>query len=96
MRIEVVYATSSRQELVELEVEAPLPVANAIRLSGIEERFAAEDLSTCDVGIWGRVVTRETIATDGDRIEIYRHLERDPREARRLRADMQDGRSRDD
>lgn len=90
MRIEVVYATPSRQELVELDVEAPLRVDDAIRMSRIESLFPEEDLSAREVGIWGRVVTRDTTAGDGDRIEIYRSLERDPREARRLRADSQD------
>lgn len=90
MRIEVVYATPARQELIELDVEAPLAVGDAIQQSGIETLFPEEDLSTRDVGIWGRVVTRDTMAGSGDRIEIYRPLERDPREARRLRADAQE------
>lgn len=90
MRIEIVYATPSRQELVELQVESPLSVADAIRRSGIEKLFPDDDLATADVGVWGRIVSRESMAGDGDRIEIYRPLERDPREARRLRAEAQD------
>lgn len=90
MRIEVVYATPSRQELVELSVDSPLSVADAIQRSGIENQFPDEDLATADVGIWGRVVSRETMAGDGDRIELYRPLAREPREARRLRAEAQD------
>lgn len=90
MRIEVVYATPSRQELIELDVEAPLSVAAAIRESGIERLFPDENLASTDVGIWGRIVTRDTLLADGDRVEIYRPLERDPRDARRLRADAQD------
>lgn len=89
MRIEVVYATPSRQELIELDVDAPLSVADAIRASGIERLFPDEDLAARDVGIWGRIVSRDAMAKDGDRIEIYRSLERDPREARRLRAESQ-------
>ena len=86
MRIEVVYATPSRQELVELSLDEPVTVAEAIRLSGIEDRFPESSLAAHDVGIWGRVVPRQTVVNDGDRIEIYRPLERDPRDARRLRA----------
>lgn len=86
MRIEVVYATPSRQALVEIEVDAPLTVADAIRQSGIAGQFPEEDLSTREVGIWGRIVRRDTQVGDGDRVEIYRPLDRDPREARRLRA----------
>lgn len=91
MRIEVVYATPSRQELVELSVEAPISVAAAIRLSGLEDRFPGHNLAALDVGIWGRTVSREAMTGDGDRIEIYRPLQRDPREARRLRAKQKDG-----
>lgn len=90
VRIEVVYATKSRQELVELSVEVPPTVAEAIRLSGIGARVPDTDLDALDVGIWGRVVSRDTIVSDGDRIEIYRPLQRDPREARRLRAAQTD------
>ena len=90
MRIEVVYATPSRQELVELDVDAPISVNAAIRLSGLEDRFPGHNLATLDVGIWGRTVSRETMTGDGDRVEIYRPLQRDPREARRLRAKQKD------
>ena len=90
MRIEIVYATPSRQELVELQVESHLSVADAIRRSGIERQFPDDDLATADVGVWGRIVLRESMVGDGDRIEIYRPLQRDPREARRLRAEAQD------
>lgn len=87
MRIEVVFATPSRQELVEISVAAPVSVGDAIRLSGIAGRFPDQNLDSHDVGIWGRVVSRETMTKEGDRVEIYRPLDRDPREARRLRAD---------
>ena len=83
MRIEVVYALSDQQELIELSVDAGTSVETAIRLSGITERFAGLDVSACTVGVWGRVVAPATILKDGDRVEIYRPLELDPREARR-------------
>lgn len=94
MRIEVVYATPSRQELIEISVDAPVTVAAAIQQSGIRQRFPDTNLEALDVGIWGRVVSRETLVNDGDRVEIYRPLQRDPREARRLRAAQEDGQAR--
>lgn len=93
MQIEVVYAIPSRQELIELDVAAPLTVGDAIRRSGIEDRFPGEDLASAEVGIWGRPVSRDTLAVDGDRVEIYRPLERDPRDARRLRAQSESARA---
>ena len=47
---------------------------------------AAVDISTQAVGIWGRVAGLETELAEGDRVEIYRPLAMDPKEARRLRA----------
>ena len=38
------------------------------------------------VGIFGRVVSPDTPVADGDRIELYRPLAADPKEARRRRA----------
>ena len=83
MKIEVVYALPDRQELIELSVDAGTSVETAIGLSGIAERFPELDLTACAVGVWGRVVAPATILRDGDRVEIYRPLEIDPREARR-------------
>jgi putative ubiquitin-RnfH superfamily antitoxin RatB of RatAB toxin-antitoxin module len=38
------------------------------------------------VGIWGKRVSPDTTVRAGDRVELYRPLEVDPREARRQRA----------
>ena len=40
-------------------------------------------LAACQLGIWGRLVNRDQTLEDGDRVEIYRPLEIDPRETRR-------------
>ena len=75
-----------------LAVELPVALApgatalDAIRASGVLERFAELDLSRLPVGIWGRACALETRLADGDRVEIYRPLAVDPKEARRLRA----------
>lgn len=37
-------------------------------------------------GVWGRVRPKTHVLRDGDRIEIYRQLTADPKEARRTRA----------
>ena len=72
-----------RQELISLELPPGSTVNDAIRKSRIHERFPSQDLSGLEVGIWGRVVPRNQRLEAGDRIEIYRPLEMDPREARR-------------
>ncbi len=83
MDIEVVFALPERQELISLAVDAGTTVGTAISLSAIGDRFPDEDLSTYQVGIWGNVVTRDHLLQHGDRLELYRPLLMDPRDARR-------------
>lgn len=83
IEVEVVYARPQRQELITLTVPDGTTVAGAIAASGIEARFPDEDLTRLPTGIWGRRAERGRRLADGDRVEIYRPLRMDPREARR-------------
>ncbi len=84
--IEVVYASPTAQELLALEVPAGCTVEAAIDRSGIIELFPEIDLMQQKVGIFGKQVSLSSYVQAGDRIEIYRPLLVDPKEARRLRA----------
>lgn len=86
LRVEVVYATADEQVLIELQVNEGSSVQTVIETSAICDRFPTDDLATCEVGIWGRPVKRSDSVHDGDRVELYRPLTMNPREARRLRA----------
>jgi len=86
IRVEVVYATADEQALLELRIDEGSSVQKVIDSSAICDRFPTEDLATCAVGIWGRLVERSDMVRDGDRVELYRPLAMDPRDARRLRA----------
>jgi putative ubiquitin-RnfH superfamily antitoxin RatB of RatAB toxin-antitoxin module len=72
------------------EVDVALPagarVLDAIRASGAMVGEGAVDISTQAVGIWGRAAALDAPLADGDRVEIYRPLLMDPKEARRRRA----------
>ncbi len=83
IRVEVVFATPEEQRLVTVGLAAPATVADAITASALAERFPAEDFDRLQAGIWGNPVARGHTLSDGDRVEIYRPLELDPREARR-------------
>ncbi len=85
--VEVVLATPERQSLIELTLPAGATVADAIDGSGIIAQFpelAAVELAT---GVWGRETDADTVLRDGDRVELYRPLAMDPREARRRLAE---------
>lgn len=83
LHVEVVYALPERQELIPLVVEAGTTVQQAIDKSLLAELFPERDFERCRVGIWGHIVDREQPVRHGDRIELYRELLIDPRDARR-------------
>ena len=83
--VEVAYALPDRQVLLELEVEGGTTVQQAIQRSGILQRYPGIQLARGRVGIFGRRVELDAPLRDGDRVEIYRPLVADPREARRRR-----------
>ena len=83
IKVEVVFATPEHQPLISLLLPPGSTVEDAIVQSRISELFPTEDFSGFEVGIWGRVVARDRALIGGDRIEIYRPLAMDPREARR-------------
>jgi putative ubiquitin-RnfH superfamily antitoxin RatB of RatAB toxin-antitoxin module len=89
IRVEVVFATAERQELVALELDEGATVADAIDKSGLRALFSQVDFDTLEAGIWGRVVEPTTVLGEGDRVELYRPLARDPRDARRELARVQ-------
>jgi putative ubiquitin-RnfH superfamily antitoxin RatB of RatAB toxin-antitoxin module len=86
VRIVVVYCPRPGEvDIRELDVPAPLTVRDALAASGLLEAHPAIDLATQRVGIWGRRCRLEDSVREGDRIEVYRPLRVDPKEARRLR-----------
>jgi putative ubiquitin-RnfH superfamily antitoxin RatB of RatAB toxin-antitoxin module len=86
MQVEVAFAMPDRQFLERIEVPDGATVADAIRRSGVTRRFPDMDLERLDVGIWGKPVRRNRVLAEGDRVEVYRPLAMEPREARRLKA----------
>lgn len=86
MRIEVAYALPDRQELIELDLDAGATVADAVRASGLAERYPEIDPGKGPFGVFARRCDPARVLRPGDRVEIYRPLKVDPKEARRRRA----------
>lgn len=84
--VEVVYAVPGEQRRYAVSLPGPATVRDAIDASGVLRDFAAIDLAVQRVGIFGRLVALEHALATGDRVEIYRPLTADPKEARRRRA----------
>ncbi len=83
--VEVVYALATEQTLLMVRVGVDATVQQAIRDSGILQRYPAIDLTQLKVGVFGKIVALDARLRAGDRIEIYRPLTVDPKEARRQR-----------
>jgi putative ubiquitin-RnfH superfamily antitoxin RatB of RatAB toxin-antitoxin module len=84
--IEVAYATPDRQDLVTLEVPAGTTMAGAIEICRRESLLPQAVLASPDLGVFGRREPADRVLQPGDRVEIYRPLAVDPKEARRRRA----------
>jgi len=84
----VVYASVDRQVLRTCRVQEGTRVRAALVASGIADVFPELDLTTCPVGIFGKMVADpdNQMVQAADRLEIYRPLLADPKEIRRLRA----------
>jgi len=92
--VQVVYALPEAQEVVEVELEEGASVEYALDASGIPARHPEIDLKTQPIGVWGRPVTLAGGVRDRDRVEIYRALSADPKQARRRRATTENSRNR--
>ncbi|MGN6839951.1 RnfH family protein [Neisseria sp. P0021.S002] len=90
LEIEVVYGWPGKQVLKKMNVQNGCTAREAVCQSGLDEIFSELDLQTAPLGIFGKSVKDETLLRDKDRIEIYRPLLIDPKEARRKRVQNQD------
>lgn len=94
IRIEIAYAGSDAQYLVTVEVPAGTTLAGAIEVCRDQGLLPEAAFRYPDHGIFGRRASPDHVLEPGDRVEIYRPLEVDPKEARRRRARLRRNRSR--
>ncbi|MCU0255422.1 MAG: RnfH family protein [Vicinamibacterales bacterium] len=80
--IEVVHARPERQRVVVLPLAEGMTAMQAVLASGLLEEFALDPAGLA-LGVYGRRVDGSQALRAGDRVEIYRPLAADPREARR-------------
>ena len=81
----VAYATAERQFLWPVEIDAGASIAEVIAAARRGASEAAVPWESAPVGIFGALRERDAVPADGDRIELYRPLEQDPRARRRAR-----------
>lgn len=87
MKVTVVHAAGpERQKTVELEAPEGTTLLEAAQQSGIADSFPELDLAAAPKGVFGQRRQNSHLLQDGDRIEIYRPLQQNPKDARRYRA----------
>jgi putative ubiquitin-RnfH superfamily antitoxin RatB of RatAB toxin-antitoxin module len=89
IRVEVVYARPDVQRLIALDVVPGTTMAQAVEQSGVLTEFPEINLATAPMGIFSKIESTPAarVLQEGDRVELYRPLEMDPKEARKLRAE---------
>ena len=83
LKIEVVYATLDFQDIVQLRMQPGARAIEAFLASELSCLYPEIDNVNPPLGIFGISVEPATLLVDGDRVEIYRGLKVDPKEARR-------------
>lgn len=84
--VSVAVATGARQ-VVEamLQLAEGAVLADAVQACRLLPGLSTVDLQSMQAGVWGRKATAQQVLKDGDRVELYRPLQVDPKRARRER-----------
>jgi len=86
LSVEVVYGEAPRSMWTWRGHVAPgTTVEQALQASGLLQAHPQVAQARVAVGIWGRKCAMDSVLRERDRIELYRSLTVDPKEARRLR-----------
>jgi putative ubiquitin-RnfH superfamily antitoxin RatB of RatAB toxin-antitoxin module len=88
-RCAVAYATRERQYLWSVVLPYEATIADAVAAARRIANLESVPWDSAPVGIYGELRARSDVPQDGDRIELYRPLEGDPRERRRERVQRQ-------
>lgn len=86
--VEVAYALPHQQKIICVNVPAQTTLYQAVVLSNITAYFPQLNLDSATFGVFSKLEKspKTRIVQAGDRIEIYRPLLVDPKEARKARA----------
>ena len=91
LHVQVVYSPAPGAiDGVDLALPPGATVAEALRVSGLAARHPEVDFTRAGIGVWGSACDPGLALRDRDRVEVYRPLRVDPKEARRERF-RQDG-----
>ena len=86
LNVVVAYSPAAGQvEVCELSMPAGATVLQALQTSGLLLCYPGIDLASQKIGVWGKLRAPNDVLREGDRVELYRPLQVDPKDARRQR-----------
>lgn len=85
--IEVAYALPNEQLIIPIKVREGTTAKQAFQISGLLSKFPEIDLRVNKIGIFGKLITPDTLLRNFDRVEIYRELSADPKVIRKQRVE---------
>lgn len=88
INVEVAYALPTKQKIARLKVKQGTTVLDAAKQSALDVEFPEINWDSVALGVFGKAVKAPAIeqVREGDRVEIYRPLLIDPKQARLNRA----------
>lgn len=86
IRVQVVYALPQRAWSWTIELPPGATVAHALQAVDVASKVPEAEVHADLLSIFGRPATMMDVLRDGDRIEVLRPLQADPKQARRVRA----------
>ncbi len=88
IRVIVAWAWPESSGEIAIDVDGTATADDALNAATARALLPQEvNTAAVDVGIWGRVKSRTTRLREADRIELYRALKADPKDARRSRVE---------
>ncbi|MEM9384563.1 MAG: RnfH family protein [Pseudomonadota bacterium] len=83
--VEVVFALPDVQHRVALKLPKGSTAQEAVARSGLKQALPEHAIERAPLGVYGHQIDGAMVLADGDRVEIYRPLEVDPKSNRRRR-----------
>ena len=89
IEVEILYALPDSVFLKKIKIHKNATIEEAILHSQVMTRYPEIDLTRCKVGIFSKIFPLNHTLKANDRVEIYRPLQADPKQARLKRAQKQ-------
>ena len=86
IRITLAFATRGLQQETVIEVPSGTTVQQGLAILADTIAALTKAEETLSAGVWGKIRPAHYVLREGDRIELYRPLKADPKQARRSRA----------